>query len=425
MPEVVKKRCAIYCRKSVMQEDSDVEFSNLDAQREAGEAFILSQKSNGWVCLPEHYDDGGYTGGNTNRPALQRLLSDCEAGLVDIIVVYKIDRLSRSICDFADLSKKFDEWGVQFVAVTQEINTATPSGRMMLNILITFSQFEREIIAQRVQDKMEASRKKGMFVGGTVPFGYVVVNKKLVIKEEDAKIVRSVFQRFIEVQSPKLIASELNQAGHRTKAGNPWQRDHIYRMLNNHTYIGEVKYKDAICKGEQQAIVTREVWNRVQEILKENDRNKETKDRQGIVAPLKNVLKCGHCGGAMMPTYTSRGSQRYFYYLCCKDARRGIAECPVHQIPAEDVERIVKRQLQKMLGDLSLTLQFAEKSGLSPHEVITFFKDEFWNEITPGEYNRLVTLLVETVTIWEDKMEVVLRTENIKSMMETIVNDQD
>ena len=188
---------------------------------------MIRQKSNGWQLINESYDDGGFPGENTNPPSLQRLLSDCEAGLVDIIVVYKIDRLSRSICDFADLSKKFDEWGVLFVAVPREINTATPSGRMMLNILITFSQFEREIIAQWIQDKMEASRKKGMFVCGTVPFGYVVVNKKLVIKKEDAEIVRAVFQRFIEVQSSKLIASELNQAGHCKRAGNPWQRDHI------------------------------------------------------------------------------------------------------------------------------------------------------------------------------------------------------
>lgn len=242
MPEerIAKKRCAIYCRKSV-EEGLEQEFNSLDAQREAGEAYILSQKANGWVCLPEHYDDGGYSGGNMKRPALQKLLKDSETGLVDIIVVYKIDRLSRSICDFADLSKKFDEWGIQFVSVTQEINTATPSGRMMLNILVTFSQYEREITAQRISDKMSASRKKGIWVGGTVPLGYVAKNKKLVIHEEDAKTVRHIFQRFIETQSPKLIAHELNLAGKRTKKGKVWNTSHIYRILNNQTYNGEVK----------------------------------------------------------------------------------------------------------------------------------------------------------------------------------------
>ena len=181
MQTIPKKRCAIYTRKSV-EEGLDQEFNSLDAQREAGEAYIASQKANGWVCLPTRYDDGGYSGGNMKRPALQQLLADCEAGLVDIIVVYKIDRLSRSICDFADLSKKFDEWGTQFVAVTQEINTATSAGRMMLNILITFAQYEREVITERVRDKMAASRKKGKWVGGSVPMGYRVENKKLVVE---------------------------------------------------------------------------------------------------------------------------------------------------------------------------------------------------------------------------------------------------
>ena len=245
MPEIVKKRCAIYCRKST-DENLETDFNSLDAQREACQNYIASQKANGWVCLPESYDDGGFSGGNMNRPALQKLLNDCEAGLVDIILTYKIDRLSRNLTDFADLTKKFDEWGVQFVSVTQEINTATSSGRMMLNILITFSQYEREVIAERIRDKMSASRKKGKWVGGIVTFGYNVDNKRLVVNEEEAKIVRNIFQRFVEIQAPKLIAGELNAAGYRTRKGQLWRRDHIYRLLNNHTYIGEVKYKDAV-----------------------------------------------------------------------------------------------------------------------------------------------------------------------------------
>ncbi len=198
MEEIRKKRCAIYCRKSE-EEGLEQEFNSLDAQREAGEAYIASQKANGWVCLPEKYEDGGFCGGNTNRPALQKLLQDCEAGLVDIIVVYKIDRLSRSICDFATLSKKFDEWDVAFVSVTQEINTHTSSGRMMLNILITFAQFEREVIAERIKDKMSASRKKGKWVGGACPLGYDVIDKKLVMNPKEAEIVKRIFSSFAEI----------------------------------------------------------------------------------------------------------------------------------------------------------------------------------------------------------------------------------
>lgn len=284
MQTIPKKRCAIYTRKSV-EEGLDQEFNSLDAQREAGEAYIASQKANGWVCLPTRYDDGGYSGGNMKRPALQQLLADCEAGLVDIIVVYKIDRLSRSICDFADLSKKFDEWGTQFVAVTQEINTATSAGRMMLNILITFAQYEREVITERVRDKMAASRKKGKWVGGSVPMGYRVENKKLVVEPEEARVIQRIFQRFIEIQSPSLIAKELNKDGIRTKQGKVWDKPHIYRILSNHTYIGKVKYKGSICEGEQNAIVELDVWNRTREILALNEpvpRQTKLKDREEL-----------------------------------------------------------------------------------------------------------------------------------------------
>ena len=314
MQTIPKKRCAIYTRKSV-EEGLDQEFNSLDAQREAGEAYIASQKANGWVCLPTRYDDGGYSGGNMKRPALQQLLADCEAGLVDIIVVYKIDRLSRSICDFADLSKKFDEWGTQFVAVTQEINTATSAGRMMLNILITFAQYEREVITERVRDKMAASRKKGKWVGGSVPMGYRVENKKLVVEPEEARVIQRIFQRFIEIQSPTLIAQELNKDGIRTKQGKAWDKPHIYRILSNHTYIGQVKYKGSICEGEQNAIVELDVWNRTREILALNEPVPRQTKRMETIAPLKGILRCGHCDCAMMPTYARKNGKRYFYYL--------------------------------------------------------------------------------------------------------------
>ena len=219
--ELRQIRCAVYTRKSV-EEGLEMEFNSLDAQREAAESYIASQRANGWVCLPDRYDDGGFSGGNMNRPALQRLLADAEAGKIDIIVVYKIDRLSRSICDFASLSKSLDKWNVAFVSVTQEINTSNSSGRMMLNILMTFAQFEREQIAERVRDKMAASRKKGKWVGGSVPIGYRVVDKKLVVDEATAPIVQRIFRRYLETQSPKLIAQELNDDGITTLLGKKW-----------------------------------------------------------------------------------------------------------------------------------------------------------------------------------------------------------
>ena len=424
MQTIPKKRCAIYTRKSV-EEGLDQEFNSLDAQREAGEAYIASQKANGWVCLPTRYDDGGYSGGNMKRPALQQLLADCEAGLVDIIVVYKIDRLSRSICDFADLSKKFDEWGTQFVAVTQEINTATSAGRMMLNILITFAQYEREVITERVRDKMAASRKKGKWVGGSVPMGYRVENKKLVVEPEEARVIQRIFQRFIEIQSPSLIAQELNKDGIRTKQGKAWDKPHIYRILSNHTYIGQVKYKGSICEGEQNAIVELDVWNRTREILALNEPVPRQTKRMETIAPLKGILRCGHCDCAMMPTYARKNGKRYFYYLCSRDSKRATSTCPVRQIPAGEVERITREQVVKMLQAPTILIKLAQVLNLPAEKIAELFKEIFWQEISPGEMNRLLHLLLEKVEVHESKLTVEFKSSGIKTLMEEIANGEE
>ena len=424
MQTIPKKRCAIYTRKSV-EEGLDQEFNSLDAQREAGEAYIASQKANGWVCLPTRYDDGGYSGGNMKRPALQQLLADCEAGLVDIIVVYKIDRLSRSICDFADLSKKFDEWGTQFVAVTQEINTATSAGRMMLNILITFAQYEREVITERVRDKMAASRKKGKWVGGSVPMGYRVENKKLVVEPEEARVIQRIFQRFIEIQSPTLIAQELNKDGIRTKQGKAWDKPHIYRILSNHTYIGQVKYKGSICEGEQNAIVELDVWNRTREILALNEPVPRQTKRMETIAPLKGILRCGHCDCAMMPTYARKNGKRYFYYLCSRDSKRATSTCPVRQIPAGEVERIAREQVVKMLQTPTILIKLAQVLNLPAEKIAELFKEIFWQEISPGEMNRLLHLLLEKVEVHESKLTVEFKSSGIKTLMEEIANGEE
>jgi len=419
-----KLRCAIYTRKSV-EDETQQEFNSLDAQREAGEAYIASQKGNGWVCLPNQYDDYGFSGGNMNRPGLKQLLADAEAGLVDIIVVYKIDRLSRSICDFADLTKKFDEWGVSFVAVTQEINTATSAGRMMLNILITFAQYEREVITERVRDKMAASRKKGKWVGGSVAMGYKVVDKRLVIEPADAKVVKRIFQRFIEIQSPKQIALELNRDGVKTKQGKIWDTGHIYRILENHTYIGEVKYKGTVCEGEHEGFIDSDVWNRTREILAANDRTPDRTKKVETVAPLKSILKCGHCGCAMMPTYSRKNGRQYFYYLCAKDAKRAELSCPVHQIPAGEIERTVREQMKKLLQSPTILIRLTQVLNLPGEDIAQIFREEFWTEITPGEMNRLFQLLLEQVTVFENKLSVELKSSGVQTLIEEIVADAE
>ena len=416
--DVIKtKRCAIYTRKSV-EDGLEMEFNSLDAQREAGEAYIASQKGNGWVCLPDRYDDGGFSGGNTNRPALKKLLEDAKAKLIDIIVVYKIDRLSRSIIDFAELSKKLDQWGVAFVSVTQEINTQSSSGRMMLNILITFAQFEREVIAERVKDKMSASRKKGKWVGGCVPMGYKVVEKKLVPDPDETVVVQRIFQRFLEIQSPKQIAYELNQAKILTKQGKPWDTQHIYRLLNNHAYVGDIFYMDEIWKGEHKALIDRETWELTHKFLKTNAPAPDSSRRIDSMAALKGIIRCGHCNSAMTPTHSERRGRKYYYYHCCKDMKRAESICPIKQVPAGEIEKIVYEQLQKILPSPEIILAIANKTGIRPRDVVEIFSKELWEEITPGERQRLMQLLLERVVIEEDGVTLEIRTAGIKSIME-------
>lgn len=413
------KRCAIYTRKSV-EDGLEQEFNSLDAQREAGENYIASQKSNGWICLPEHYDDGGFSGGNTNRPALKKLLADCETGQIDIIVVYKIDRLSRSICDFAGLSQKFDQWDVAFVSVTQEINTHTSAGRMMLNILITFAQFEREVITERVRDKMAASRLKGKWVGGAVPPGYRVENKKLVIVPEEAEIVKRIFTRYIEIQSPRQIVMELNRDGIKRRNGEKWQLPHIYRILNNITYTDRINYKGQIVQGEQQGFISDETWDETQRFLSAQNQAPGRTQNLETIAPLKGILRCGHCNCAMAPTYGRKRGKKYLYYICTKDTKRSEKICPVHQVSAGEIDAIVQDQLASVFTAPEIIAKLSRLSGLNPRAVNETFGKELWQEMSNGEKQRLMTLLIDRAIIRDDGLTLEIRTAGIKEIMEEI-----
>lgn len=409
-------RCAIYTRKSV-EEGLDMEFNSLDAQREAAESYIAAQKFNGWQLIPEHYDDGGFSGGNMNRPALKRLLKDCEAGRIDIIVVYKIDRLSRSICDFAELTKIFDKHNVAFVSVTQEINTHTSAGRMMLNILITFAQFEREVIAERVRDKMAASRLKGKWVGGNVALGYRVEDHKLVIVPCEAETVRFIFRRFIETQSPKTIMNELIEKGVEPRLGKGWNTLMVNRLLNNYTYIGKVKYHGQIVEGEQESIIDQETWDRVQYYLKMNDPLKDKTGKTRTCAPLRGILRCGHCGGAMSPIWTNKGRKKYYYYKCLVDAKRAVSVCPIKQISSSEVEPLVYQQLELILGSPEIQHAVAEVAGMPPEKVTTFLSKGLWKGMTPAERQKLVSLLVVDAVLTTEGLTLELRTENLESII--------
>jgi site-specific DNA recombinase len=351
-------RCAIYTRKST-EEGLEQEFNSLDAQRESGEAYIKSQMHEGWECLPGHYDDGGFTGGNMERPALQRLLADIEAGRGDGVVVYKVDRLSRSLLDFARMMEIFDKHHVSFVSVTQQFNTATSMGRLVLNVLLSFAQFEREIISERTRDKIAAARRKGKWAGGHPILGYDVDPHgfKLVVNEDEAVRVRAIFDLYLEHQGLIAVIQELDRRGWlnkrwttrkgRERGGKPFTKTSLHKLLTNITYAGKIRYKHEIYDGEHAAIVDPAVWQRVQGLLQRNGRTGGALVRNRFGALLKGMLRCVPCGCAMTPTHTTKGgSKRYRYYVCAGAQKRGWHTCPSKSIPAGEIERFVVEQIK-------------------------------------------------------------------------------
>ena len=341
---VRKLRCAVYTRKST-EEGLDKEFNSLQAQREACEAYIASQRSEGWALVRDAYDDGGFSGGTLERPGLKQLLADIEEGLVDVVVVYKIDRLSRSLMDFSKLVEVFDRAGVTFVSVTQSFNTTTSMGRLTLNILLSFAQFEREVIAERVRDKIRASRQKGMWMGGSVPLGYVVKDRKLVVHEPDAAVVRSMFERFLRVGSATVLAQELRAEGVLTTKGRPIDKGYLYKCLSNRTYLGLAIHKGTAYPGEHAAIIDQDLWDKVHAILAENGRTRSARTRAQTPALLKGLL-FGPTGAAMSPTHTRKGNRLYRYYVSQDVLQHGRDACPIGRVPAAEIDAAVVDQLR-------------------------------------------------------------------------------
>jgi len=436
-------RCAIYTRKST-DEGLDREFNSLDAQREAAEAYVSSQKHEGWIALPDRYDDGGFTGANMERPALKRLLHDIENGLVDTILVYKVDRLSRSLIDFARIMDILERHGVSFVSVTQRFDTSTPMGRLTLNVLLSFAQFEREMITDRVRDAVAGAKRKGKFTGGTPVLGYDVDRQahKLVVNPVEAKIVRHIFKRFAEIGSGLTIAKELNAKGITTKSwttregkhrhGKQWNASLIYRMLSNRIYLGETVHKGEIYRGEHEAIISKRQWDAAQAMIRANPR-KTQRRHESVPALLGGIIRCRHCDRAMTSTYTRKRGRTYRYYVCTKASKSGYDSCPVRTVAAGDIEQAVISQIrvlfrspemitQTYLAAKRLTDEEAADITLTQWEVIDTLKnfDATWEELNPAEQRRIVGCLVERVTVGVDGLDVQLRTDGIHSIMSSL-----
>jgi DNA invertase Pin-like site-specific DNA recombinase len=425
MPATTKKlRCAVYTRKST-DEGLDKEFNTLDAQRESCEAYIASQRAEGWVLVHDRYDDGGFSGGTLERPALKRLLADIEQGLVDVIVVYKIDRLSRSLMDFAKLVESFEAHGVTFVSVTQSFSTTTSMGRLTLNILLSFAQFEREVIGERIRDKFAASRARGMWMGGKVPLGYDVRDRRLVPKEDEAVRVRRVFELFVETGSGVETVRRLQAEGVTAESGRSLDKGDVYKILSLRTYVGEVTHKGNVYRGEHEAVVPRDLWDRAHAILQVSPRSRAGQNRQHAPALLKGLI-FGVDGRALSPTHCGKNGRLYRYYVAQR-VLKGDApgdDCIVRRVSAAEIEAAVVDQVRALLRQPEIVVGTwraarVEAPDLTEAETQDALHrlDPLWEQLFPAEQARIVRSLVERVVVGPAGADIRLRLEGLGGLV--------
>ncbi|TQF85272.1 recombinase family protein [Elioraea sp. Yellowstone] len=419
---VTRKRCAVYTRKST-EEGLDREFNTLDAQREACEACIASQRAEGWTLVADRYDDGGFSGGSLDRPALKRLLADIERGLVDVVVVYKIDRLSRSLMDFARLVEVFDAHEVTFVSVTQSFNTTTSMGRLTLNILLSFAQFEREVIGERIRDKVAASKARGMWMGGKVPLGYDVRDRKLLVNEAEAARVRRVFELFAETGSGIETMRRCRAEGIATRSGRLIDKGDVYKILHLRTYVGEVAHRGSIYPGEHAAIVSRALWDRVHALLQVSPRARAQANRSQSPALLKGLI-FGADGRALSPTHSRKNGRLYRYYVAQRALKGEADDGIVRRVSAAQIEAAVMTQLRALLRQPEVVVGTwmaakVEDPDLTEADVREALGrlEPLWDELFPAEQQRIVRSLVERVTVGLDGAEIRLRVEGLASLV--------
>lgn len=359
----IVKNCAIYTRKS-SEEGLEQDFNSLDAQREACAAYIASQKAEGWAAIKESYDDGGFSGGNMDRPGLRRLMEDIQGGKVSIVVVYKIDRLTRALMDFAKLVEVFDKYGVTFVSVTQSFNTTTSMGRLTLNVLLSFAQFEREVTGERIRDKIAASKKKGMWMGGARPMGYDIKDKQLLVNSEEAELIHLIFQKYMELGCVRKLKEYLDSQNIKTKnwisrkervhGGTSFGRGILYQILRNPLYAGKVRHKEKVYDGQHKGIISYDLWQSVQERLAEGSASERGRKKPAVTGNLLKGKLFDCEGNVYSPVFTSKGAKQYRYYtnqaiLQDRPLPHGI----VGRIPAQDIEALVDNAVQRHLSELT------------------------------------------------------------------------
>jgi site-specific DNA recombinase len=426
------QRCAIYTRKS-SEEGLEQSFNSLDAQREACEAFILSQREEGWKALPTHYDDGGYSGGTMERPGLQRLLQDIEAKKVNVIVVYKVDRLTRSLADFAKIVEALDGRGVSFVSVTQQFNTTSSMGRLTLNVLLSFAQFEREVTGERIRDKIAASKKKGMWMGGPVPLGYDLDARKLVPNAKEAALVRKIFSLYVELGCVSRLAIRLTREKIKSKVwvtkagtrlgGNPFARGALYDFLQNRLYLGEIRHRDQWYAGEHSGIVPKKLWDKVQARLDDNRKKRHDHIRERSSSLLTGLLADAN-GNRFTPSFTFKKRRKYRYYVSQLAIKSPAAKLngPI-RIPAREIEnRVTERLLSFLKSDAEVfdRLGAAAESPAASGQLVDDAKKlaQRWPSLRPDELRDLLTAFVRRVIIQENNIEILMSRADLRLVLE-------
>jgi len=426
-PAIGKKplRCAVYARKST-EEGLDQEFNSIDAQVDAGHAYIASQKHEGWTTVQDDYLDPGYSGGNMERPGLKCLLADIERGRIDTVVVYKIDRLTRSLTDFSRMIEVFERKQVSFVSVTQQFNTTTSMGRLMLNVLLSFAQFEREVTGERIRDKIAASKRKGLWMGGMPPLGYDVVDHHLVVNEAEAKQVRQIFDGFVRTGSATKLLIELWADNVTTKSwttqkgklhrGQKITKTTIYKLIRNRIFLGEIRHRETWYPGEHVPIIDQELWDRAQSVIQVDSRQRGNQARATVPFLLKGLLVDAD-GRALQPwSSCKKNGRRYRYYISTREMKEYTGASGLPRLPAEQLEAVVIGQLTHVLRTPTLTAKITDHAfRLDPTldeaqvSVALLQFERVLSQLLPAEQQRLVQLLIDKIVVSTTTLEIRLR----------------
>lgn len=434
-------RCAIYTRKST-EEGLSMEYNSLEAQRDAAEAYIRSQVHEGWTLVQDRYDDPAYSGGNMERPALKRLMEDVKEGKVQMVVVYKIDRLSRSLMDFATLARLFEQHGASFTSVTEQFSTANAIGRLHLNMILSFAQFEREIASERIRDKVAASKRKGMWMGGHPPLGYDVVERKLIVNPAEAEVVRGMFKRFLEVRSLLQLAHELKEAGvmskgcisKRGKVVEPkaLTTSVIHHILRNHVYVGKIHHKGEFFGGQHEPIVPQELWQQVQDSFKTLPPRKAGRSPKGAHnSVLSGLVFCKCCKSAMCHTYTRKKQGRMYRYFTSSAVRRGASDhCAVGTVAAPELEQMVLGQIRALFRQPEAITEVWERldeMGMPMTEDMIRRRllnlDSIWNELFPAEQKQFIGLLVQRVEMTPRGASIHMHKDGLETLLRQLAGN--